>query len=64
MKALKLSDLEYFVGRTLENLKKNWKCVRVVKEDGVVRFVTEDFRPTRLNVEVVGGIVTKLVEFG
>lgn len=45
-------------------LAKMDKLVRVVKKDGRSTVITHDVNYNRLNVEVRGGMVVRLVNFG
>ena len=64
MEEQKVNKGKELVGKTLEEAKKLNSNLRVLKQDGEARLHTQDFKPTRVNVEVEKGIVTKVVSFG
>ena len=64
MEEQKVNKGRELVGKTIEEAKKLSPSIRVIKQDGEARLHTQDFKPTRVNVEVEKGIVTKVVSFG
>jgi len=61
-------DTAAIVGWELQKAKdlfglSGW-LVRCVSADGKERFVTQDVMPTRINVETVGGVITKVRSIG
>lgn len=64
MEEQKVNKGKELVGKTLEEAKKLNPKIRVIKQDGKSFMVTQDFQPTRVNVEVEAGVVTKVVSFG
>jgi hypothetical protein len=52
------------IGLSLEEAKKIYGSIRVVKEDGIPKVVTMDLKMTRMNVEVIDGKIVSIVKFG
>jgi hypothetical protein len=48
-----------FIGKTVEHAEKYVRPVRVVAEDGKRYMVTRDYRPGRLNVELVDSKISR-----
>jgi len=51
--------LNEFIGKPIEYAEKYVKTVRVAKENDKAYPLTADFRPERLNVELLGGLISK-----
>ena len=67
---LKQNVEEYseLIGMTIESarvvLEKNGMKIRAVKQNGRGSIVTMDYRPERLNVATVNGVITEILKLG
>lgn len=57
-----LENLEIIEARATA-IKNDWE-LRVAREDGTDFILTADFIPSRINIEVTNGIVTKIFSIG
>lgn len=57
-------ELPDLVGLSVEAAEARGHTVRVTSEDGVGLFGTCDFLPDRVNVAVVDGVISQVLDFG